>query len=66
VTDPSDKDGLKTLEPVFLMDLQLNAKTLERVGGRAWLRFNHGACPLVFQWQRRLQQLFLQQFNPQS
>jgi putative peptide zinc metalloprotease protein len=66
VTDPSDKDGLKTLEPVFLVDLQLNAKTLERVGGRAWLRFDHGARPLVFQWQRRLQQLFLQQFNPQS
>ena len=57
---------LKTLEPVFLYDLQLNAKTLERVGGRASVRFDHGARPLAFQWQRRLQQLFLKQFNPQS
>jgi putative peptide zinc metalloprotease protein len=66
VTDPADKDGLKTLEPVFLLDLQLSSMTLQRVGGRAWMRFDHGARPLAFQWHRRLQQLFLQQFNPQS
>ncbi len=62
VTDPADKDGLRTLEPVFLLDLRLDSKTLERVGGRAWLRFDHGARPLAFQWHRRLQQLFLKQF----
>jgi len=66
VTDPSDKDGLKTLEPVFLYDLQLHEHTLERVGGRARVRFDHGAKPLASQWQRRLQQLFLKQFNPQT
>jgi len=66
VTDPADKDGLKTLEPVFLLDLRLTSKMLERVGGRAWLRFDHGARPLAFQWQRRMQQLFLKQFNPEG
>ena len=66
VTDPTDKEGLKTLEPVFLLDLKLTSKTLERVGGRAWLRFDHGARPLAFQWQRRMQQLFLKQFNPEG
>jgi putative peptide zinc metalloprotease protein len=66
VTDPADKEGLKTLEPVFLLDLRLTSKTLERVGGRAWLRFDHGARPLAFQWQRRMQQLFLKQFNPEG
>jgi putative peptide zinc metalloprotease protein len=66
VTDPTDKDGLRTLEPVFLFDLQLDGRTLERVGSRVWVRFDHGSRPLVMQWHRRLQQLFLKQFNPQS
>ncbi|HTS52726.1 MAG TPA: efflux RND transporter periplasmic adaptor subunit [Burkholderiales bacterium] len=66
VTDPADKEGVKTLEPVFLLDLRLTSKTLERVGGRAWLRFDHGARPLAFQWHRRMQQLFLKQFNPEG
>lgn len=66
VTDPTDKDGTKTLEPVFLYDLLLDSKTLERVGARAAVRFDHGSRPLAFQMQRRLQQLFLKQFNPQS
>ena len=64
VTDPSDKDGLTTLEPLFLFDLQLDAKTLERVGGKVSVRFDHGARPIAAQWQRRAQQLFLKQFNP--
>jgi putative peptide zinc metalloprotease protein len=51
---------------VFLLDLRLTSKMLERVGGRAWLRFDHGARPLAFQWQRRMQQLFLKQFNPEG
>ena len=66
VTDPSDKEGTKTLEPMFLYDLLLDTKTLERVGGRVSVRFDHGSKPLAFQMQRRLQQLFLKQFNPQT
>jgi putative peptide zinc metalloprotease protein len=66
VTDPSDKEGTKTLEPMFMYELLLDTKTLERVGGRASVRFDHGARPLAFQMQRRLQQLFLKQFNPQT
>jgi putative peptide zinc metalloprotease protein len=66
ITDPSDKEGIKTLEPMFLYELLLHSKTLERVGGRATVRFDHGSRPLAFQAQRRLQQLFLKQFNPQT
>jgi putative peptide zinc metalloprotease protein len=62
--DPADVEGLRTLEPVFLIDLKLDARRLERVGGRAWVRFNHGVRPIGVQWQRRLHQLFLKQFNP--
>ena len=51
---------------MFLYELLLNTKTLERVGGRATVRFDHGSRPLAFQMQRRLQQLFLKQFNPQT
>jgi len=65
-TDPSDKNGTRTLEAVFLFDVHLSATPLELVGSRVWVRFDHGASPLAVQWQRRLLQLFLKQFNPQA
>jgi putative peptide zinc metalloprotease protein len=66
VTDPTDTQGTRTLEPVFLFDVRVTATPLQRVGGRVWVRFDHGASPLAIQWQRRLLQLFLKQFNPQA
>lgn len=63
-TDPGDADGTRTLEPVFLFDVQLAATRLQRVGSRAWVRFDHGARPIGVQWHRRLHQLLLKQFNP--
>lgn len=63
VTDPADAEGLTTLQPVFLVDLALPPHTTERVGGRAWVHFDHGATPLAMQWSRRIQQLFLQHFS---
>jgi putative peptide zinc metalloprotease protein len=63
-SDPAEKDGLHTLQPVFLFDLTLPGRTLERVGGRAWVRFDHGSEPLAMQAYRRAAQLFLQHFNP--
>ena len=62
-TDPTDKDGLRSLEPVVLIDLFLRGRVLERVGGRVWVQFDHGAQPLAVQAYRRLRQLFLQHFN---
>jgi putative peptide zinc metalloprotease protein len=62
--DPTEKDGLHSLQPVFLIDLTLPGRTLERVGGRAWVRFDHGSEPLATQAYRRAGQLFLQRFNP--
>jgi len=64
--DPADKEGVRTLEPVFLIDVKLDARRLERVGARAWVRFDHGVRPIGLQWQRRLHQLFLKQFNPSA
>jgi putative peptide zinc metalloprotease protein len=63
-SDPTQKDGVHSLEPVFLVDLTLLGHTLERVGGRAWVRFDHGSEPLALQAYRRATQLFLQHFAP--
>lgn len=63
-SDPAEKDGLHSLQTVFLIDLTLPGRTLDRVGGRAWVRFDHGSEPLAVQAYRRAAQLFLQHFNP--
>ena len=62
--DPDDKGGLRIVEPVVLVDLHLPGRELQRIGGRVWVRFDHGVAPLAAQWYRRARQLFLQHFNP--
>jgi putative peptide zinc metalloprotease protein len=64
VTDPADKEGMRTLEPVFLFDLELQGERLQNLGQRAWVRFDLGYEPLAVQGYRRLRQLFLKHFNP--
>lgn len=59
VTDPSDADGLRTLAPVFVVDLTVPGTVVERIGGRAWVRFDHGSAPLAAQAWRRARQVFL-------
>jgi putative peptide zinc metalloprotease protein len=63
-TDPSDTEGRRTLAPVFLIDLTLERARLDRVGGRAWVRFDHGFEPLAAQGFRIASQLFLKHFDP--
>jgi putative peptide zinc metalloprotease protein len=64
VTDPADKEGKRTLEPVFLFDVVLEGEVLQSLGQRAWVRFDLAAEPLATQWYRRLRQLLLKHFNP--
>lgn len=59
LTDPTDTDGLRTLESLYTLDLVVPAHALERVGGRAEVRFDHGNAPLARQWARKLRQLFI-------
>ena len=61
-TDPEDKEGMTTVEPVVLMDIVLPTVMLERSGVRATVRFEHGSEPLAQQAYRRLRQLFLRYF----
>jgi putative peptide zinc metalloprotease protein len=62
VTDPSDPDGLRTLEPLFTFDLVVPQRALDRVGVRALARFDHGSRPLAAQWLHRLRQVFIGEF----
>jgi putative peptide zinc metalloprotease protein len=60
--DPGDESGTRTLDPVFHIELTFNAP-VDRLGGRTYVRFDHGTEPLGFQWYRRVRQLLLRQFN---
>lgn len=62
--DPADKQGLRTTEPVYLLDVAVDAPLPERIGGRVWLKFDLGHEPLGLQWARRVRQLLLRHFNP--
>ena len=61
--DPQDKEGARSLEPVVLYDVLLT-QPMARVGGRAWVRFDHGSEPAAFQLYRRATQVFLKRFDP--
>lgn len=62
--DPNDTKGLKTLERIFLVDLNLPAEDVPSTfGGRVYVRFDHAWEPLLSQWYRRIRQLFLSQFH---
>lgn len=63
-TDPLDKTGMRAVEPFFQFDLMLAGERLERIGGRAWVRFDLGSAPLAVQAYRRLSQLLLRHVNP--
>jgi putative peptide zinc metalloprotease protein len=61
-TDPAD--GMRALEPLFQVDVGVAGQRVERIGGRAWVRFDLGAEPLALQGYRRVSQLLLSHFNP--
>jgi putative peptide zinc metalloprotease protein len=60
--DPGDESGTRTLDQVFHIELSFD-EPVDRLGGRTYVRFEHGTEPLGFQWYRRVRQLFLRQFN---
>ncbi len=62
--DPGDREGRKTIERVFEIELNLppNGRT-EYLGTRMYVRFDHGLEPLGLQAWRALRQLFLRRFG---
>ena len=64
VVDPRDPKGVTATQKVFQVDVELAARSLRlNVGGRAYVRFDHGSRPLALQWYRTVRQLFLSRFN---
>ena len=64
VTDVTDENGTRLLEPVFIFDLKLIDTSIDRVGGRAFVRFEHKPTPLAKQLYQKANQLFLSKFEP--
>jgi putative peptide zinc metalloprotease protein len=62
--DPRDASGTRTFQKIFLFDVALPADApLYNIGGRVYVRFDHGSEPLVWRWYRSIRQLFLRRFN---
>ena len=62
--DPRDRLGIRAFQRLFLFDIELpRFKGLYNVGGRMYVRFDHGYEPLVYRWYREIRQVFLRRFN---
>ena len=60
--DPEDTSGTRPVDGVFEFELRLPVR-VQRLGGRTYVRFDHGHEPFGQQLVRRLRQLFLSRFN---
>ncbi len=62
--DPSDPESARALESLFQLDLGLSAALpSDRIGGRFFVRFDHGREAVAWRLLRALRQLFLGRFN---
>jgi putative peptide zinc metalloprotease protein len=62
--DPRDAWGTKSFQKLFLFDIELPTQAaLFNVGGRVYVRFDHGREPLVYRWYREIRRVFLRRFN---
>lgn len=62
--DPQDARGLKAFQKMFYFDVELPSKsTFFNVGGRVFVRFDHGWEPLAGRWYRNIRNLLLWRFN---
>jgi putative peptide zinc metalloprotease protein len=62
--DPQDSKGQKAMKKLFQIDLKVPAQHgVVNVGGRVYVRFDHGREAFAAQWYRQGRQLFLARFN---
>jgi len=62
--DPGDGQGITSFQKLFHFDLELpHVDGTLNVGGRVFVRFDHGWEPLAIRWHRSLRRLFLTKFN---
>jgi putative peptide zinc metalloprotease protein len=63
-TDPTDGQGLTAIQKMFQIDLEIpSGSNPIKLGGRAYVRFNHGWAPLAVQWYFQIRQIFLSRFD---
>jgi putative peptide zinc metalloprotease protein len=62
--DPADKEGLRTLAPVFMLDVLVPELTAQHIGGRAWVKLVLEREPIAMQGIRLMRQLLVRQFSP--
>jgi putative peptide zinc metalloprotease protein len=61
-TDPADTQQLRTVQPVFTVDIALTGGAQwmpERIGARAWVRLDFGWAPLAVQWAQATARVLL-------
>jgi len=64
VLDPRKTDRPVALEPVFHFELRLPPNTGDlHIGGRVFVRFDHGTEPIATQTYRSVRRLFLKRFS---
>jgi putative peptide zinc metalloprotease protein len=62
--DPQDRLGVKAFQKAFLFDIEIPFhEGFHNVGGRVYVRFDHGEEPVAWRWYREIRQLFLRRFN---
>jgi len=62
--DPSKPGDGRTLEKLFVLDLELPpGEQANYLGGRIYVRFEHEPEPLAGQWYREIRRAFLKKFN---
>jgi putative peptide zinc metalloprotease protein len=62
--DPRDQRGVKAVQPVFQAELAIpRPPDFETLGGRVYVRFDHGVESLAARGFRSLRQLFLKRLN---
>jgi putative peptide zinc metalloprotease protein len=62
--DAADPDGIRALEPVFQLDLELpGSVAVAEIGGRVHVRFDHGLEPMAWRGWRAVRRLFLERIG---
>lgn len=64
--DPADPQGLRPAQAVLQADVRLEQSLGERIGARAWVRFEQDRSPLAWQAARALQRQWLHHLDPAS
>jgi putative peptide zinc metalloprotease protein len=62
--DPLDAQRMRALQALFQFDLESSTRSdVVNVGGRVYVRFDHGWEPLAQRWYRQIRRLFLSKFH---